>query len=126
MVVQPPTVKRAVRVAEQVREEIAAALSRDLSDPRLSHAIVTRVEMPDDLSVAKVMVRLGAGGEDGAARERVLAGFRAASGLMRKRLGKNLGLRRTPELRFIYDEGLDASDKVERLLQEIARDRLNR
>ena len=123
---QPPTVKRAVRVAEQVREEIALALTRDLSDPRLTHAIVTRVEMPDDLSIAKVMVRLGAGGDEPAARDRALAGFRAASGLLRKRLGKSLGLRRTPELRFLYDEGLDASDKVERLLQEIARERTQR
>lgn len=124
--VQPPSVKRAVRVAEQVREQIALALSRDLSDPRLTHAIVIRVEMPDDLSLAKVMVRLGAGGDDRAARERALAGFRAASGLLRKKLGKSLGLRRTPELRFLYDEGLDASDAVEKLLQEIARDRLQR
>jgi ribosome-binding factor A len=121
--VQGPNVKRAVRVAEQVREEIALALARDLSDPRLVHAIVTRVEMPDDLSLAKVMVRLGTGGDDRAARDRVLAAFRAASGLLRKRLGKSLGLRRTPELRFIYDEGLDAADAVEKLLQEIARDR---
>jgi ribosome-binding factor A len=121
--VQGPNVKRAVRVAEQVREEIALALARDLSDPRLVHAIVTRVEMPDDLSLAKVMVRLGTGGDDRVARDRVLAAFRAASGLLRKRLGKSLGLRRTPELRFIYDEGLDAADAVEKLLQEIARDR---
>jgi ribosome-binding factor A len=124
--IQPPSVKRAVRVAEQVREEIALALARDLSDPRLAHAIVTRVEMPDDLSLAKVMVRLGTGGHDRAARDKVLAAFRAASGLLRKRLGKSLGLRRTPELRFIYDEGLDASDAVEKLLQEIARDRTQR
>jgi ribosome-binding factor A len=119
-------VKRAVRVAEQVREEIAAALARDLGDPRLTHAVVTRVIMPDDLGLARVMVRLAAGGDDSASRERLLAGFQAASGLLRKKLGKNLGLRRAPELRFAYDEGLDASADVDRILLEIARDRHER
>jgi ribosome-binding factor A len=120
---QVTTVKRAVRVAQQVREEIAQALARDLSDPRLEHAIVTRVEMPDDLSLAKIMIRLGSGGSDNSARERVVAAFRAASGLLRRRLGKTLGLRRTPELRFIYDEGLDASESIERVLHEIAHEK---
>lgn len=119
----PSGVKRAVRVAEQVKEEVARALARDLGDPRLAHAIVTRVEMPDDLSLARIMVRLGIGGDDPAARARVLAAFHAAGGLLRTRLGKRLGLRRAPELRFVYDEGLDASADVERLLAEIAREK---
>ena len=123
---QPPTgVKRAFRVAEQVKEEIARALARELGDPRLAHAFVTRVEMPDDLSLARIMVRLGTGGDDPSARSRVIAAFHAAGGLLRTRLGKRLGLRRAPELRFVYDEGLDATADVERLLAEIAREKSN-
>ena len=118
---QSVTPKRAVRVAESVREEIARALVRDLGDPRLSLAVIIRVEMPDDLGVAKVMVRLASGGEDEAARKRLLAGLAAASGLLRKRVGQNVGLRRAPELRFFYDEGQDASTRVEELLAEIAK-----
>src|SRR5690349_14170715 len=106
---QSVTPKRAVRVAERVREEIARALVRDLGDPRLELAVVIRVEMPDDLSIAKVLVRLASGGDDEAARKRLLAGLSAASGLLRKRVGQNVGLRRAPELRFYYDEGQDAS-----------------
>jgi ribosome-binding factor A len=122
---QAPTgVKRAVRVAAQVKEEVARALARDLGDPRLAHAIVTRVEMTDDLSLARIMVRLGTGGDDPSARARVLAAFHAAGGLLRARLGKRLGLRRAPELRFVYDEGVDASAHIERLLAEIAREKI--
>ncbi len=120
---QSVTPKRAVRVAERVREEIARALVRDLDDPRLSLAVVIRVEMPDDLSLAKVMVRLASGGEDAAARKRLMAGLAAAAGLLRKKVGQNVGLRRAPELRFAYDEGQDASTRVEELLDEIARGR---
>jgi len=115
--------KRSVRVAERVREEIARALVRDFGDPRLLHAVITRVEMPDDLALARVRVRLATGGDDSSARERLLAGLRAASGLMRKRVAENVGLRRAPELRFDYDEGQDASTRVEELLSEIKRER---
>jgi ribosome-binding factor A len=115
-------VKRAVRVAEQVREEIAVALARDLRDPRLAYAVITRVHMPDDLGLAKIMVRLATGGDDQGARARLLAALRASSGLLRRRVGKNLGLRRAPELRFEYDEGLDAYAVVDELLAEIARE----
>src|SRR6185503_5881217 len=120
---QSVTPKRAVRVAERVREEVARALVRDLGDPRLALAVVIRVEMPDDLGVAKIMVRLASGGDDEAARKRLLAGLSAASGILRKRVGQSVGLRRAPELRFFYDQGQDASTRVEELLEEIARNR---
>jgi ribosome-binding factor A len=113
------TVKRSARVAERVREEIAQALARDLGDPRLEHAVITGVQMPDDLQLARVSVRLTTGGDDPAARKRLIAGLIAASGFLRKRVGQSVGLRRAPELRFHYDEGQDASERVEQLLQEI-------
>jgi ribosome-binding factor A len=119
---QSLTPKRSVRVAERVREEIAKALVQELGDPRLALAVVIRVDMPDDLGLANVKVRLASGGDDEKARKRLLAGLTAAAGLLRKRVGQNVGLRRAPELRFFYDEGQDASSRVEELLLEISRD----
>lgn len=116
------TVKRSARVAERVREEIAKALSRDLGDPRVAHAVVTRVDMPDDLQLATVRVRLAVGGDDEAKRKRLMAGLTAAAGFLRKRVGASVGLRRAPELRFHYDEGQDASVRVDELLYEIRED----
>jgi ribosome-binding factor A len=120
---QPGAVKRSARVAERVREEVARAIAKDLGDPRLQYAVVTSVEMPDDLSLARIRVRLAAGGEDEAARARLLAGLEAAKGLLRKRVGQAVGLRRAPELRFQYDEGQDASQRIEELLHEIEHDK---
>ncbi len=121
--IKPVGVKRSARVAEGVREEIARSLARDLADPRLEHAVVARVEMPDDLSLARVWVRLTAGGDDESARVRLVAGLDAAKGFLRKRVGQAVGLRRAPELRFQYDEGQDASHRIEEILHEIERDR---
>jgi ribosome-binding factor A len=120
---QPGSVKRSARVAERVREEVARAIARDLGDPRLLHAVVTGVEMPDDLSLARIRVRLAAGGDDPSARTRLLAGLDAAKGILRKRVGQAVGLRRAPELRFQYDEGQDASQRIEELLHEIEDER---
>src|SRR5258708_36971405 len=116
---QPGSVKRSARVAERVREEIARALARDLSDPRLHHAVVTVVEMPDDLSLARIRVRLASGGDDPAARERLLAGLEAAKGRLRKRVGQSIGLRRAPQLRFKYANAQEASPPTQDSLHEI-------
>jgi ribosome-binding factor A len=125
-VIKPQGVKRSVRVAERIREEVARALARDLSDPRLSYAVVTRVEVPDDLSLARIFVRLATGGDDAAARERLLSGLGAAKGFLRKLVGSSVGLRRAPELRFQYDEGQDASQRIDEILHEIERDRASK
>jgi ribosome-binding factor A len=38
---------------------------------------------------------------------------------MRRSLGQKLRLRHAPELTFVYDEGLDAHDRIARLLAEV-------
>jgi ribosome-binding factor A len=74
------------------------------------------VALTEDLRVARISVGvLG----DQAQRDKTMAGLRQASGYLRRELGKRLRVRHTPELAFQYDEGLDATDRVARLLEEI-------
>ena len=42
--------------------------------------------------------------------------------MLRKSLGAQLGIKKTPTLSFAYDEGQDALDRVEELLDEISRE----
>lgn len=114
-------VKRATRVAARLREELSRAL-RDLSDPRAQGALVTRVEMSDDLQDARVFVRLEreAGKPERAA---LLKGLESASGRLRRDVTQALALRFSPKLRFFFDEGQDARSRVEELLIEIERER---
>lgn len=115
--------RRAARVVGRVREELARTLRLRVRDPRVEGAIVTRVEMPDDLQSARVFVRHETRGDDPNARRAMLAGLRSAASVLRREVGQALGLRYAPELRFFYDEGLDASLRIESLLAEIASDR---
>jgi ribosome-binding factor A len=114
----PGDVKRAVRVAERVREELAREV-RGLSDRRTSGVLITRVEMTDDLQTARVYVRLEMGGDAALARTNVVKALSGATGRLRREVTRAVGLRYAPELRFFYDEGQDAAQRVEELLREI-------
>lgn len=87
-----------------------------LKDPRIGFVTVTRVALTADLRLARVSVGvLG----DQAQRDKTMAGLRQASGFLRRELGRRLSVRHTPELSFQYDQGLDATDRVAKLLEEI-------
>jgi ribosome-binding factor A len=114
---------RVRRVGEGVREELAVLLSGDVKDPGAAGAIVTRVEMTNDLRNAKVFVRLLEGGDQEDHRKRLLDALGRARGMLRREVTQRLSLRHAPELRFAYDEGLDHTVRVEQILAEIEADR---
>jgi ribosome-binding factor A len=111
---------RAKRVAQSIRARLSEALAREVGDPTLAGVIVHDVEVPDDLGVAHVKVRLLTGGEDLERRKRTLRALGRSAARLRQGLGRSLGLKRVPELRFFYDSGVDAALRVEELLAEIA------
>ena len=113
---------RARRVATQIRARLVELLAREVSDPILSGVVVTTVELPDDLSIARVKARLLTGGEQEERRRQSVRALERASSRLRRGLGRSLGLKRVPELRFAYDTGADAAQRVDELLAEIARD----
>ena len=112
-------VKRAARVAVRVREELALLVARDVRDPRAAGAIVTRVEMTDDLRQARVYVRT----LEGEGHEGVVAALTRASSMLRREVTHRVKLRFAPELRFFYDDGQDAVTRIEELLEEVRKDR---
>jgi ribosome-binding factor A len=109
-------------VAETIKKHVAEALGRELSDPRLNGLTVTRVEIGPDLALARVHVRTLVGAADDAQQKRLENAANRAAKILRAGLGEKLGLRRVPELRFSYDRGQDAVNRIEELLGEIKRE----
>jgi len=107
--------RRPERLAEGIREEVARIVASELKDPRLGFVTITRVEVTHDLGHARVLVGV-LGGE--AERERSLAALRGAAGFVRREIGRRLRIRIVPEIEFRYDKGIEATDRVARLLQE--------
>jgi ribosome-binding factor A len=96
--------KRADRVGDQIRAELADILLRKLKDPRVGFVTITRVEPSDDLKHAKVFVSVMG---DEKAKKESLKGLRSAGHFMRGELGRRLKMRYTPELLFVLDESIE-------------------
>ena len=107
--------RRTERLAEEIREDVARIVGQ-LKDPRIGFVTVTRVDLTPDLRIAHVHVGILGGGPD---REKTLVGLRQAAGFVRRELGRRLRVRHTPEIAFHYDEGLDATERVARILDEV-------
>ena len=103
------------RVNEAIREVLSDALAGDLKDPRVGFVTVTDVDTSPDLRHARVYVSvLGAPDE----REATLDGLRSAHGYLQGRVGGELRLKHTPELRFFYDDTAERAARLEALLDE--------
>lgn len=108
---------RRLRVERDLRDVLVSALG-GLSDPRLAEVVISRIELTEDLSFARIYVRAAYGGDEKA----LLQGLDAAGGRLRAQVSRELQLRRAPELRFMYDRGVDHAERVEEILREIAKD----
>jgi|HubBroStandDraft_1064217.scaffolds.fasta_scaffold487219_2 ribosome-binding factor A len=119
-------VKRSVRVSARLIKELAWVLARSVRDPRVARVTITKVEMPDDLRTARVLVRLLDGGDDEAKRTEALQGLSRASGMLRAESARRMGLRFAPELSFAYDDGQDHVSRIEQLLHEVKTEEASR
>lgn len=117
---------RVRRIEQGVREALASLLANEVKDPGAAGVVITRVEMSKDLKSARVHVRLLEGGDDAARRNAAIEALGRASGMLRREVTQELGLRYAPQLRFLYDEGLDNTSRVEQLLAEIEAERRSR
>lgn len=118
--------QRPIRVAARLREEIARQISRELGDPRLQDVIIAKVVVTDDLRLAKIFFRIltapTLGNALEAKKKESLQGLEKASGRLRRAVTSALSLRFAPELRFAYDEGQEARDRIDELLEEVKRE----
>lgn len=110
------THSRPARVAEEFRHELSRLIARGLKDPRVTGFVtVTGAKMGPDLKDITVYVSIHA---EQAERDRTLEGLRAAATYLQREVSRNLKLRYTPHLRFVYDESVARGDRIERLLKE--------
>jgi ribosome-binding factor A len=107
---------RAIRVAELIQAEIADLLLRQLKDPRLHMATISRVEVSSDLRYARVYIS-HTGNE--ATQQAAVEGFLHAHGFIRGQLGKRLKLRYVPQLDFKLDSAIAYGVRISRMLNTL-------
>ncbi|MDA7827863.1 30S ribosome-binding factor RbfA [Rhodobacteraceae bacterium] len=113
----PGPSQRQLRVGELVRRALSEVLARgDTHDPDLNRISITvgEVTASPDLKIATAYVcPLGGQGSDD-----VIALLARNKSELRRAVGKNLGLKFTPDLRFRLDETFDRMDETRRLFSQ--------
>ena len=108
--------QRTDRLDSQIRQELMDLLQREMKDPRLGFATITRVETARDLGSAKVWVSIMGTDDERAATMRALTD---AAPWLRRQLGARLTVRHIPQLMIRHDDSIEAGDRVLRLLREL-------
>jgi ribosome-binding factor A len=116
------TNRRVARVAELIKREVSQMLLSGIKDDRVGIGMVsvTDVKVSGDLQHAKIFVSIYGTDE---ARETTMDGLESATSYVRSQLGRRVQLRRTPEVIFIEDRGLERGDRLLNLLSQIQHDR---
>lgn len=116
---------RVDKVADLLKKEIALLIQNEVRDPRIGMASVTGVRVSRDLAHANVFVTL-LGKNTGEETKEGIKALNKASGFLRSLLAKQVSLRTTPKLKFIYDDTLVKGQYLSGLIDEaLAKDEKN-
>lgn len=115
--------KRTDRVADQLQQELAVLIQREVKDPRLGMVTVSGVTVSRDLGYADVYITLLGDNEAERIKEN-LAVLKRAAGFLRSQIARRIKLRHVPDLRFHYDESVVRGQRLSSLIDEaVASDR---
>jgi len=105
---------RLKRTDDLLRKTISEALLTKVQDPRIGIVTVTGVRVSPEFDIARVYVSVYG---DEAAREKSLAGLRSAASFLQSEVAKAVRMRRTPRLKFIYDDSVERGFRIDETLR---------
>ncbi len=114
--------RRVERVASLIRREISELLIGGIKDERVNQGMVsvTTVEVAGDLQHGKIFVSVFGSDAD---KEQAMAGLSSASAFVKGELSRRLKMRRTPEVVFVLDRGIEKGTTVLGLLNRLEDER---
>lgn len=107
---------RARQLAKRIQEIAAEAIEYRVKDPRLGFVTITDARVTNDLREATVFYTVFGTPEE---REATAEALEAARGQVRTEVGKRLGIKHTPSLKFVVDSVPETSAHLEGLLQDM-------
>ena len=106
---------RARKMADRIKEIVAKRLDKGLRDPRLGSVTITDVRVTGDLQHASIFYTVYGTDEE---REDSAKALKAATGMLRSEVGRNITARLTPSLEFIADAIPENAEHISALLRE--------
>ncbi len=106
-----------IRINDEIKKEVSTILRGELKDPRVGVITsVLKVDTTNDLEDCKIFVSILGDDEK---KEEVMQVLNRASGFVRSLIAKRINLRVTPEIKFILDDSLEYSFKIDKIIREI-------
>ena len=110
---------RAEKVSDLLKKEISLIITNEIKDPRLQNINITAVKVSDDIGIASVFYSIigeSIHKSDSKIDDSILKKF---SGMIRSNLAKKIKIRRIPKIIFRFDESIEYSENIEKLLRNL-------
>ncbi len=113
------TSNRSDKVADLLKKEISLIITNEIKDIRLQNINITAVKVSDDIGIATVFYTVigeSIHKEESKIDEKILEKF---SGMVRSNLARKIKIRRVPKIKFRFDESIEYSENIEKLLKNL-------
>ena len=110
---------RSDKMADELKKEISLIINRDTKDPRLKNININAVKVSDDIGIATIyysIIGKSIRKSESSLNPKILKKF---SGMVRSKLSKTMKIRRVPVINFRFDESIEYSENIERLLHDL-------
>ena len=110
---------RSDKVADLLKKEISLIITNEIKDIRLQNINITAVKVSDDIGIATVFYTVigeSIHKKESKIDEKILEKF---SGMVRSNLSKKIKIRRVPKIKFKFDESIEYSENIEKLLKNL-------
>ena len=112
----PRDFSRSARVSEVIQREVANIIQKGMNDPRAAAVTITYTKMTRDMSSARIYFIMQGDKKAIKDTEKVL---NKAAGFIRHELREGVDLRYIPKLTFAYDQSIERSLRVGKLIDDL-------
>ena len=115
---------RPEKIADLLKREVSKILNQEVKDPRLQNINITAVKVTDDIGIAYIFYTIigkSIKKDESKIDNTILSKL---SGMIRSKLSKIIEIRRVPKIIFKFDESIEYSENIEKLLKNLRPDAL--
>ena len=108
-----------MRIFKYDHFKISLIITNEIKDIRLQNINITAVQVSDDIGIATVFYTVigeSIHKKESKIDEKILEKF---SGMVRSNLSKKIKIRRVPKIKFRFDESIEYSENIEKLLKNL-------
>lgn len=116
------TNKRSEHLEKIIKRLISDIIYKKVNDPRIKFVTITRVKLSSNLAHAKIYITIYNDKEN---VRKCLKGLKNATSFIRHEIGKDLELRRTPEIVFLTDKDMLYQYRILGITKKIKENSIN-